>query len=374
MPGRALHPDVYRSDRVNIDSPTLIAVVIIAALAGAGAAWGLLRLRGRGGRPDPLFQQQLGDMKLELGRVTELVRELEKDRENKFGELTARLRLMGEQTASLNTTTGALREALASTRARGQWGERMAEDVLRLVGFVDGVNYVKQKSLGYSSARPDFTFLLPNSLKLNMDVKFPLENYLRYTAAQEPGEQERCRTAFLRDVRVRLKEVATRDYIDPQQSTLGCVLLFIPNEQIYQFIHEQDQSLLDEALKQQVIVCSPATLFAVLVVVRQAVDNFTIQQTSNEVIRELGLFQKQWEEFLKKLQDLGRRIDSTQREYQTLVTTRRRALDRPLERIEMLRRQRGLEPAEDFPEADSEPVLPDLDTSLDTPDGAARRQ
>jgi DNA recombination protein RmuC len=298
------------------------------------------------------------------------VRELEKDRENKFGELTARLRLMGEQTASLNTTTGALREALASTRARGQWGERMAEDVLRLVGFVDGVNYVKQKSLGYSSARPDFTFLLPNSLKLNMDVKFPLENYLRYTAAQEPGEQERCRSAFLRDVRDRLKEVATRDYIDPQQSTLGCVLLFIPNEQIYQFIHEQDQSLLDEALKQQVIVCSPATLFAVLVVVRQAVDNFTIQQTSNEVIRELGLFQKQWEEFLKKLQDVGRRIDSAQREYQTLVTTRRRALDRPLERIEMLRRQRGLDPAEDFPEADSEPVLSDLDTS----DGVARRQ
>jgi DNA recombination protein RmuC len=148
------------------------------------------------------------------------------------------------------------------------------------------------------------------------------------------------------------------------------VLLFIPNEQIYQFIHEQDQSLLDEALKQQVIVCSPATLFAVLVVVRQAVDNFTIQQTSNEVIRELGLFQKQWEEFLKKLQDLGRRIDSAQRAYQTLVTTRRRALDRPLERIEMLRRQRGLDPAEDFLEADNEPVLSDLDTS----DGVARRQ
>ena len=42
------------------------------------------------------------------------------------------------------STTGQLREALANTRARGQWGERMAEDVLRLTGFVEGVNYLKQ--------------------------------------------------------------------------------------------------------------------------------------------------------------------------------------------------------------------------------------
>ncbi|HZA25444.1 MAG TPA: DNA recombination protein RmuC [Dehalococcoidia bacterium] len=240
--------------------------------------------------------------------------------------------MIGEQTASLNSTTGALREALASTRVRGQWGERMAEDVLRLIGFVEGVNYTRQKSMDGSSSRPDFTFILPNGLKLNMDVKFPSENYLKFCNAKENGEKQRCRNAFLRDVRARMNEIVTRNYIDPGQSTLACVLLFIPNEQIYQFIHQQNQSLIDEALKRSVVVCSPMTLFAIL-----AVDNFTIEQTSNQIISELGLFKKQWDEFLKKLHDVGRRIDSAQREYQTLMTTRRRALDRPLERIEALR-------------------------------------
>jgi DNA recombination protein RmuC len=67
--------------------------------------------------------------------------------------------MVGEQTATLNSTTGALREALASTRIWGQWGVRMAEDVLRLIGFVEGINYTRQKSMDGSSARPDFTFL-----------------------------------------------------------------------------------------------------------------------------------------------------------------------------------------------------------------------
>ena len=288
------------------------------------------------------LDQQLDSMKLELNKVSDLVRELEKDREGKFGELSAQLKSTAEQTAALSTTTGALREALANSRARGQWGERMAEDVLRLIGFVEGVNYVKQQSLEDGHSRPDFTFLLPRDLRLNMDVKFPLDNYLRAVNAEDSDDRKRFTTAFLRDVRGRINEVVSRDYIDPGQSTLGCVLLFIPNEQIYQFIHEKDGALIDDSMKQQVVLCSPISLFAILVVIRQAVDNFTVEQTSNQIIVELGLFNKQWGQFINKLELVGKRIDDAQKEYQALTTTRRRALERPLSRIESLRKSRGL--------------------------------
>jgi DNA recombination protein RmuC len=335
---------------MSIETTVIILLAgVVLALASALLVLLSSQRKNRTNRSDPqaLLGQQLGEMRSELGKVTDLVRDLERDRENKFGELTTRLRMVGEQTASLNSTTGALREALASTRVRGQWGERMAEDVLRLIGFVEGINYVQQKSRDGASSRPDFTFLLPRGLKLNMDVKFPLENYLRFTNSKDPWEKQRLRNAFLRDVRNRLREVVTRDYIDPEQSTLGCVLLFIPNEQIYQFIHEQDHSIIDDSLKSQVVLCSPMTLFAILAVVRQAVDNFTIEQTSHRIIGELGAFNKQWDEFVKKLDDLGRRIESAQREYQNLITTRRSALDRPLKRIEALRKQSGLKLPED---------------------------
>jgi DNA recombination protein RmuC len=176
-----------------------------------------------------------------------------------------------------------------------------------------------------------------------MDVKFPLDNYLKYVEAESPPEQERFRGYFLRDVRARLKEVVTRDYINAQQNTLGCVLMFIPNEQIYHFIHEHDSSLMDEALKSQVVLCSPMSLFAILVVIRQAVDNFTVEQTSNRIVAELGTFNKQWEQFTVALQRVGQRIEAAQKAFDTLNGQRRRGLERPLQRIEAIRQQRGLE-------------------------------
>ena len=56
----------------------------------------------------------------------------------------------------------------------------MAEDVLRLAGFTEHVNYRKQTQVGGGTGRPDYTFDLPKGHVLYMDVKFPLASYLRY--------------------------------------------------------------------------------------------------------------------------------------------------------------------------------------------------
>ena len=294
-----------------------------------------------------LIDQQLKRMTAEMENVSQLMKELEKDRVEKFGALTGQLKTASEQTAALAQVTQTLREALASTKVRGQWGERMAEDVLRIAGFVEKVNYLKQRAVEGGRARPDFTFLLPNSLKLNMDVKFPLDNYLKYLEAESEGDKERFRTTFLKDVKARIKEVTTREYISPEGNTIDCVLLFIPNEQIYAFIHEQDGSILEDGLKNRVVFCSPITLFAVLAVIRQAVENFALAQTSNEILALLGSFKKQWEAFLDKFEVLGKRINDAMKEYEALTTTRKRQLERPLQKLESLRTQRKLPPAPD---------------------------
>ena len=290
-----------------------------------------------------LIDQELHQMTSKLEDVSKLMKELEKDREKKFGELANQLNTATQQTTVLMQTTNQLREVLASTKARGQWGERMAEDVLRLAGFIENVNYLKQKAIDSAGSRPDFTFLLPKDLQLNMDVKFPLNNYIRFLETNAESEKAKFRNEFLRDVKARIKEVTTKEYINPSQNTVDYVLLFIPNEQIYSFIHTQDSSIMDEAIKNRVIFCSPITLFAVLAVIRQAVDNFALEKTSNEILSLLGIFKKQWDEFLGKLELLGKRIEDTQKEYELLTTTRRRQLERPLNKLDDLRTQRGLQ-------------------------------
>jgi len=292
-----------------------------------------------------LIDQQLVRMTTELENIGRLMRDLEKDRAEKFGELTRHLQVAGEQTNLLLQTTGLLKEALAGAKSRGQWGERMAEDILRAAGFAENLNYAKQKTIEGAGSRPDFTFFLPRDLKLNMDVKFPLDNYLRFLDSVSDVEKARYRTDFLKDVRNRIREVTTRDYINDEQGTIDCVLLFIPNEQIHVFIQEQDPLMLEEGIRQRVICCSPATLFAVLTVIRQAVDSFSVQQTSNEVLSLLGSFRKQWGEFTRKLESVGKRMEDLHREFEALSTTRKRQLERPLRRIEEIRLERGLMPA-----------------------------
>ena len=244
-------------------------------------------------------------------------------------------------------TTSSIREALASTKTRGQWGERMAEDVLRVAGLIENINYVKQKTLEGSTQRPDFTFMLPKNLTINMDVKFPLNNFINYLEAQSERDKEDYKNTFLKDVKLRLKEVTTKDYINPENNTVDYVILFIPNEQIYAFIQENDSSIFDTAIQNKVLLCSPINFFAVLAIIRQAVDNFAIEQTSKEMLSLFGSFKKQWDEFVKKFDTLGLRIDAVQKEYEVLTTTRKRAVERPLNKIEGLRKQQGLPASDD---------------------------
>ncbi len=288
-----------------------------------------------------LIDQQVGNMRAELAKLTGLLHDVEAERREHTGELTSQLREAGRHTQVLAETTQSLREALSSTTARGQWGERMAEDVLRLAGFIDGVNYRKRQAIAGSGGIPDYTFLLPQGLCLHMDVKFPLNNYMRYLDAGSDVERERLRKEFLKDVRLRLKEVTSRDYVDAGTNTVDCVLLFIPNEQVYAFIQEQDRSILDDALSKKVIFCSPLTLFAVLAVIRQAVDNFRLSQTSQEILGMLQGFQKQWDRFVEQMDKVGRSLKTAGNAFEELEGTRKRQLERELDKIETVRRRQA---------------------------------
>ena len=191
-----------------------------------------------------------------------------------------------------------------------------------------------------------------------MDVKFPLASYLRYLEVDTDAERQAHLKRFLADVRLRVKELAKRDYArEGDQPAVDYVLLFLPNEQLAGFIHEHDPGLLDEAMGQRVVMCSPLTLFAFLGVIRQAFDNFMIEQTSDEILSLIGKFGQQWQKYTESAEKVKRHLDGVQREFDQLTGTRRRALERPLQQLEELRVQRNLPvDGELFPDADLDNV------------------
>ncbi len=229
----------------------------------------------------------------------------------------------------LSDHTASLRRILSNNQARGQWGERIVEDILNFMGLKEGVSY--QKQIQKDGNRPDFTFLLPREKKVNMDVKFPFQKYEEFLQLEDESDKKRAKDQFLSDVRKHLKDVSKRDYVTAD--TLDYVLVFIPSESVYYFIHSEDKDLMDFALSNKIVLCSPITLYAVLSMVRQAVVNFSMEEKASEIQTLLSLFQKEWKKFTEKMDALGKSIGVVQTHFTELSTTRVNTLQRPLDRI-----------------------------------------
>ena len=233
---------------------------------------------------------------------------------------------------ALAETTNRLSMILSSSQSRGQWGEKMVEDILDFMGLVEGLNYKKQSQAG--EGRPDFTFFLPDKKSINMDVKFPLTHYENYLTVDSKNDKEMEKKSFLSEVRTHVKAIEKRSYIDPKGGTVDYVLMFIPNESIYSFLNQEDKDLIDFSLSRKVLLCSPITLYAVLSLIRQSVSSFSMEQKAGEMQKLIGVFRKQWGEYTAQMDKLGNTIDTVQNHYEKLVTTRKNQLDRPIAKID----------------------------------------
>ncbi len=303
------------------------------------------------------FDERVGSIDARLQQIGDVVAELQREKAAQHSQLLTELQSTATRSRELHETTAQLRDVLASPKSRGQWGERMADDVLQAAGFVEGVNYRKQTALAGGGV-PDFTFFLPRGLELNMDVKFPVDNYVRFLDADDDLRRDQARRSFARDVRHRVKEIADRSYIDPDR-TVDTVVLFIPNEGVYAFLHENDGDLIDHALRQKVVLCSPLTLFSVLAVIRQAVDSFRLERRGDEILEYLNGFRGEWSKFTEQLDKVGKHLGTLQNSYDSLQGTRRSVFERQLQRIDELEAGEASGPAapDPLPLPDGDPPV-----------------
>ena len=140
-----------------------------------------------------------------------------------------------------------------------------------------------------------------------------------------------------------VRELARRDYArESARQSVDYVLMFLPNEQLTGFIHESDPALIDEAMNQRVVMCSPLTLFAFLGVIRQAYDNFVVEQTSDQILALIGKFGVQWVKYNEQLEKVHLKFSQLDRQFDELMGPRRRQLAKPLEQLDAVRRERNV--------------------------------
>ena len=309
-----------------------------------------------GARADVINSTMLGvksEVAGQLKKIDDALNTLRESSATQYGNMEQAVSVLSKRTEKLN-------DVLSSSQARGQWGERLAEDMLRKAGFIEGINYEKQEIIN-GGGKPDYTFKMPPDRVLYMDVKFPLDKYAEYINAESDALKAQAKVAFLAAVKGHVDTLAKRDYVDKSNdNTIDYVLMFVPNESISGFVHEASPSLIDDALDRKVVLCSPLTLYAFLVVIRQAADSFHTEQTAATIMQRVNQFGKEFEKYSKSVDEVSKLFNKLQEELDSIGTggTRFKKLNVPVKAIETLRKNQGI-PELEASEADLDADLGD---------------
>lgn len=270
------------------------------------------------------------------GELSENQKKLEHTEKERIGEFSTLKAVLDEYkiiTGGLKESTDNLKNILSNNQLRGKYGEEVAENLLKSVGFVKGQNYVANESQDTTATRPDFTIFLPDGTKVNVDAKFPLSALIKYQESEDKHEKERYLREFNADVKQKIKQVTTRDYINPEEKTVDFVILFVPNEMIFSFIYDRLNEAWNEAMKKKVIMAGPFSFTAILRMIFQSYKNFKYQENLYDIIKLIKVFEQEYEKFNAALDTLGTRIQSVTNQYQAVSVTRTKKLSGVVEKI-----------------------------------------
>lgn len=291
------------------------------------------------------FENKREEISRMVKGLEEYMKTAEKERIDSFATLKTSVEESRKITEQLSVSTESLKKVLSNNQLRGQFGEQVADDLLKMAGFVKGEDYEFNKEQAGSETRPDFAIFLPDRTRINVDSKFPYANLQRMSEMEDKESKEKYMRLFEKDVKEKIKQVTTRDYINPEDKTVDFVILFIPNEMIFSYIYDKMPELSQEAMASRVVLAGPFSFTAILRMIKQAYENFRVQKNIYSIIGHVKSFEKEFDNFALSFSKIGERIDSLQKQYDTVSTTRFNQLVRRIDRV----KQEGLEGGDTVP-------------------------
>jgi DNA recombination protein RmuC len=223
--------------------------------------------------------------------------------QKQVGQMTEQARQLGE----ISKAVSAIEHVLRAPKLRGNFGEEQLENLLGLV-------FSKQQyALQYrftSGEVTDAVLFLPLGL-VAVDAKFPLENFRRIAESPSEEEKKSLRRDFLRDVRRRVDEIASR-YIRPAEGTLPFALMYVPAENVYYeaVIRNEDEAfqLYRYCLEKRVIPVSPNSFYAYLQTIMVGLKGMQVAQRAESIVREIESLKIELEKFTKAYDTVSQHV------------------------------------------------------------------
>jgi DNA recombination protein RmuC len=203
-----------------------------------------------------------------LNQVEGRVREMENERKTQFQSIDDQLKQARTDGEALRNVTQGLRSALSDPNIRGHWGETQLERLFEAAGMVKGIDFITQDQIpgtdDEKGSRPDAIVRLPEGGQIIVDSKVTLTNYLRAAEETDPKVRATLLKQHAKDVALKAKELADKKYWQRYDLSADYVILFMPTESALAEALQVDPSIYDTALRGNVAIATPISLFTTL--------------------------------------------------------------------------------------------------------------
>lgn len=188
--------------------------------------------------------------------------------------LIEQVRQLQELSNQVSDDANTLARAIkGDAKIQGSWGEILIERILESCGLEQGRDYEKQvviRTEDGSIKRPDFIINLPGNKAAIIDSKMSLTAYDRFCGSEQPEDQKSALQEHIKSVRKHIKSLQDSDYNQLLGNrSLDFVIMCIPLEPAYQAAIKNDENLIYDLAKSNVVISGPTTLMIILKVIAQ---------------------------------------------------------------------------------------------------------
>ena len=222
---------------------------------------------------------------------------------------------------SLSKDVISLRNVMEGNQSRGAYGEYQLSMVLNNV-FGDTVGcyqeqYTIKKGRDDNDVRADAVVFMPEPNKMIcIDSKFPFPDYERCINEEDEAQKEEYKKAFARAVKLHITTIKDKYIIEGK--TAPEALMFIPNDGVFAYIHQELQDVVEYAREKRVILTSPSTLPAILVTINMVRIEAERAKNVREMSKQLNFLGKQFNQFSKEWDSFSRQLDMASRSREKL--------------------------------------------------------
>ncbi len=256
-----------------------------------------------------------------LAKTEAQIQAIERDRIDAFATLKNQLETLAAGQGALSRETRNLVTALRRPDVRGQWGEITLRRLVELAGMTQHVDFTEQLSQATAAGavRPDMIVHMPEQRDIVVDVKTPLEAYLSAAEARDDEERAQQLKRHAQVVAARVRELASKTYWAQFEHSPDFVVLFLPGDQFLAAALQENPQLIDEALRQNVMLATPTSLIALLKAVAYGWKQTVLAENAAEVRRLGEDVYKRLAVFAEHLARLGKSLGQSVDHYNRAV-------------------------------------------------------